>query len=215
MARARVEDIARDRLLAGIERMDLAPVADQVDRMLAYLLLLQRWNRVYNLTAVREPVEMVSRHLLDSLSVLPFLDGDGLLDLGTGAGLPGIVLAIAAPDALFHLLDSNGKKIRFLRQAVSELGLANVRVIQSRIQSYLPGRKFATIGCRALTSVPGVLTAAGHLLARPARLLVMKGSYPPDAELRALVPPPDSLRIHRLTVPFLDAERHLVEARYD
>jgi len=202
-------------LWAGLEQMDLALATDQSDRLLAYLLLLQRWNRVYNLTAVREPLEMVAKHLLDSLSVLPYLLGDRVLDVGTGAGLPGIPLAIASPQRVFHLLDSNSKKTRFLRQAVMDLGLTNIEVIQARMESYLPEEKFATIVGRAVASIPDLSAAIGHLLARPARLLVMKGQRPADVELRGLAPSPDTWRLHRLAVPFLNAERHLIDARYN
>lgn len=213
---ARTEDgELRAALQVGLEQMDIALTTDQTDRLIAYVLLLQRWNRAYNLTAVREPLEMIPKHLFDSLSVLPYLYGDDVLDLGSGAGLPGIPLAVATPQRSWYLLDSNGKKTRFLRQAATELGLRNVRVIQARMESYLPERKFATIVSRAVTSVPDLLTAAGYLLARPARLLAMKGQRPGDAELRGLDPSPDTLRIHRLEVPFLDAERHLIDARYN
>jgi 16S rRNA (guanine527-N7)-methyltransferase len=158
---------------------------------------------------------MIPRHLLDSLAVGPYLLGDGILDAGTGAGLPGIPLAIAMPERAFHLLDSNGKKVRFVRQASIELGLANVTAVQARMESYLPREKFATIISRAVASVPELLGATRHLLASPSRLLAMKGQRPTDAELRPLEPRPDTLRIHRLAVPFLDAERHLIDARYD
>ena len=203
------------RLETGLARMDLELAVDQVGRMLAYLALLQRWNRVYNLTAVREPTQMVPRHLLDSLSVLPYLFGEQVLDLGSGAGLPGIPLAIATPERAFSLLDSSGKKTRFLRQLVSDLGLANVDVVQGRMESYLPEEKFATIVSRAVATTPVLLAAGQRLLGRPARLLVMKGQRPDDAEIRGLEPRPDAVRIHRLHVPFLDAERHLIDARYD
>jgi len=209
------EEEVRARLETGLERMDIAPATDLTGRLIAYLLLLRRWNRAYNLTAVREPLEMVPRHLLDSLSVLPYLFGDLILDAGTGPGLPGIPLALAAPERSFFLLDSNGKKTRFLRQAVAEMGLANASVIQTRMESYLPERKFATIVSRAVGSAPELLAATGRLLARPARLLLMKGRAPKDTDLGGLEPNPDTLRVRRLQVPFLEAERHLIEAQYD
>jgi 16S rRNA (guanine527-N7)-methyltransferase len=209
------EALLRARLGAGLTQMDLAPAADQVARMVAYLLLLQRWNRAYNLTAVREPLEMIPKHLLDSLSVLPYLYGERVLDVGTGPGLPGIPLAVAEPDRTFYLLDSNGKKIRFLRQVVMELGLANVEVVRARMESYLPEGKFATIVCRAVASVPDLLAGIGRLLVRPARLLAMTGRRPADTEIRELEPRFDALRVRRLEVPFLNAERHLLDARYN
>jgi 16S rRNA (guanine527-N7)-methyltransferase len=203
------------RLRAGLAQMDLMLASDQVSRMIAYLSLLQRWNSAYNLTAVCEPLEMVPKHLLDSLSVLPYLFGDRVLDVGTGAGLPGLPLAVASPGRAFYLLDSSGKKIRFLRQVVMDLGLANVEVVQARMESYLPEAKFATIISRAVSSAPNLLAATGRLLARPARLLVMKGQRPAVAEICGLEPSPGTSSVHRLEVPFLDAERHLVDARYD
>jgi len=209
------EAALRARLADGLEQMDIVLNSDQIDRLILYLLLLQRWNKAYNMTAVREPREMIPKHLLDSLSVLPFMYGDAFLDLGTGPGLPGIPLAVAAPERACHLLDSNGKKIRFLRQVLAELGLQNVKVIQARMESYLPARKFATIVSRAVTSASDLAVAAAPQLAHPARLLVMKGLRPAVAELEGLEPKPETLIIHRLEVPFLDAERHLIEARYD
>jgi len=203
------------RLAAGLERMKVTLNGDQTDAMVRYLLLLQRWSRAYNLTAVRAPLEMVPRHLLDSLSVLPYLGGDKLLDLGTGPGLPGIPLAIAAPERVFYLLDSNGKKIRFLRQAVIELGLGNAVVIQARMESYLRGKEFATIVSRAVASIPDLLGLTARLSARPAHLLAMAGKRPAGAEFQRLEPGPDTLSIHPIKVPFLAAERHLIEARYD
>lgn len=205
----------RARLEAGLKEMGIELPADRSERMMAFIELLQRWNKAYNLTAVRAPLEMVPKHLLDSLSVRPFLQGDSILDLGTGAGLPGIPLAIVEPERTFRLLDSNGKKTRFVRQLAMELGLENVAAIQVRMESYLPERKFATIVSRAVTSVPDLLAASGPLLARPARLIAMKGLRPRDDELRALEPSPDTLRIHRLKVPFLDGERHLIDLQYD
>lgn len=205
----------RARLEAGLAEMGMALASDRRERMLVFLDLLQRWNNAYNLTAVRAPLEMVPKHLLDSLSVQSYLFGDSVLDVGTGPGLPGIPLAIVEPERSFHLLDSNGKKTRFVRQAAMELGLENVTVIQTRMESYLPERKFATIVSRAVTSVPELLAATGRLLATPARLLAMKGLQPGDDEFRRLDPSPDTLRIHPLKVPFLVGERHLIDLQYD
>lgn len=205
----------RTRLESGLERMRIALTSDQCDRLIAYVLLMERWNRAYNLTAVRAPAAMVAKHLLDSLSLLPFLDGERVLDLGTGPGLPGIPLAVAQPGRGFSLLDSNAKKMRFVRQVVLDLGLDNVELILARMESFIPEMKFATIVSRAVASVRDLLAAAGHLIDRPGRFLVMKGLRPADAELQGIEPIPDELKIHCLTVPFLDAERHLVEARYD
>ena len=177
--------------------------------LLAYLDLLARWNRTYNLTAVRDPREMVSRHLLDSLAMEPFLDGiDSLADLGTGPGLPGIPLAIARPGLRVTLVEANGKKARFLREAVRTLGLANAEVAESRIESLDRPGTFDAITARALATLPQILAFGGHLLAPGGKLLAMKGARP-DEEIAAL---PRGWRLetlHKLTVPGLEGERHL------
>jgi len=204
----------RSLLDAGLEGLALEADAGQRERLLAYIRLLHRWNRAYNLTAVRDPLEMVPRHLLDSLSVCPYLHGKLVLDAGTGAGLPGIPLALMEPELKFHLLDSSGKKVRFVRQAVLELGLANVSAIQGRMESYLPGEKFATIVSRAVASPTDIARATRDLLAHPGRLLIMSGRRP-DTGPDAFEPRPDAIMVHPLAVPFLDGERHLLEIRYD
>lgn len=180
----------RARLDAGLAAMDdrIGTRLDEASRaaLIAYLGLLERWNRAYNLTAVRDPEQMVPRHLLDSLAVLPWVTRGPVLDLGTGAGLPGIPLAIARPKLGFTLIDSNGKKTRFVRQAVLELGLENVEVIQARLEAYQPEHKFATIVARALAPLPSLYSGARALATEDARLLALKGSQA-AAELAALV----------------------------
>jgi 16S rRNA (guanine527-N7)-methyltransferase len=177
--------------------------------LLAYLELLQHWNRAYNLTAVREPLEMVVRHLLDSLSVLPWVKGDRLLDAGTGAGLPGVPLAIARPGLEVTLLDSAGKKIRFLNHVRRELGLENILPVQARLETFTPGSAYDAIISRAFTDLSAFARAARHLAAGTTRLFAMKGRYP-ESELREV---PDWVRIdsvEKLTVPGLQEDRHLV-----
>lgn len=200
------------RLKAGLAALGLDPSPDQRLQLMQFLDLLARWNRTYNLTAVKDPLEMVSRHLLDSLAVFPFLLGSSVLDLGTGAGLPGLPLAILDPERRFVLLDSNGKKIRFVRQAKMDLGLTNVEPVQARMESYRPREKFATIISRAISNEKDWRLAVMPLLASPGRLLAMKGRRP-DAELAALTA--FEPIIHRLDVPFLHAERHLIEIHQD
>lgn len=178
----------------------------------AYLDLLSRWNRAYNLTAVREPAEMVAKHLNDSLAVLPYVHGTTVLDVGTGAGLPGLVLAMADPRLEVTLLDSNGKKTRFCEYAIDALGVDNARVVQSRVEDYRPGGAFDTVVSRAFASVPDFVRAAGALCAPDGRMLAMKGARPDD-ELAALPPGWVVEAVHALDVPGLEAERHLAVLR--
>ncbi len=177
--------------------------------LLDYLALLQRWNATYNLTAVREPRQMVTLHLLDSLAIAAHTGGiSRLADLGTGAGLPGIPLAIARPDLQVTLVESNGKKARFLREAVRQLGLGNARVAESRAEALDEPGAYDAITARALATLAQIIAAGGHLVAPGGRLLAMKGQRP-DAELAALPADWQLQAMHRLQVPGLDAERHL------
>jgi 16S rRNA (guanine527-N7)-methyltransferase len=191
----------------GIAALGLDLPGQAVPRLLDYLALLQRWNAAYNLTAVRDPAEMVTRHLLDSLAILPYVQGETLADLGTGPGLPGAVLAIAAPGRQILLVDSNGKKVRFLREAIRALKLEGVRALQSRVED-VEGR-FDCITARAFASLADMLGWGGHLLAPDGVWLAMKGKSP-DEELPG-VPAGFAVRgTHALAVPGLEAERHLV-----
>ena len=195
------------RLEQGVAALGLALPGGALERLLDYQALLERWNAAYNLTAVRDPAEMVTRHLLDSLAILPFVAGETLADLGTGPGLPGIVLAIAAPGRQILLVDSNGKKVRFLREAIRALKLDGVRAVQSRVEQ-VEGR-FDCITARAFASLADMLGWGGHLLAPQGTWLAMKGKAPDD-ELPG-VPPGFAVRgVHALAVPGLDAERSLV-----
>jgi 16S rRNA (guanine527-N7)-methyltransferase len=185
--------------------------------LLAYLALLARWNQTYNLTAVRDPQEMVGKHLLDSLAMHPFVDalaarGGALADLGTGPGLPGIPLAIVKPGLKVTLVESNGKKARFLREAVRQLGLADVRVAESRIEAVAEPGAYDAITARALATLPLILELGGHLLKPDGVLLAMKGVYPAD-EIAALPAGWTVTASHPLRVPGVDAERHLIEIR--
>jgi 16S rRNA (guanine527-N7)-methyltransferase len=196
-------------LRAGLKTLgglDADPALGQ--KMLEYLELLQRWNRTYNLTAVRDPAGMITRHLLDSLSILPWVSGRRLLDAGTGAGLPGVPLAIAQPGLDVTLLDSSGKKVRFLNHLRRELGLQNAHPVQARLEEYEPLYHFDVIVSRAFASLAAFVEAARHL-AHAANLLAMKGRYP-AAELDDL---PDWVQLHsveKLEVPGLQEDRHLV-----
>ncbi|HLT43803.1 MAG TPA: 16S rRNA (guanine(527)-N(7))-methyltransferase RsmG [Luteimonas sp.] len=180
------------------------------DPLLAYLALLQRWNATYNLTAIRDPEQMVTLHLLDSLAIVPHVAGiSRLADLGTGAGLPGIPLAIARPELQVTLVESNGKKARFLREAVRQLGLANARVAESRAEALDEPGAYKAITARALATLAEIIAVGEHLVAPGGRLLAMKGQRP-DAELAALPAGWRLQSVHPLQVPGLAAERHLV-----
>ena len=179
-------------------------------RLLAYVELLQRWNRVYNLSAVRDPLEMIDRHVLDSLSALPYLGSGPCLDVGSGAGLPGLVLAVARPELSWVLLDSNAKKCRFLEHARVALALDNVRVARSRVEDFHPGGRFSTIISRALSNLADFVAGARHLLAPGGRLLAMKGRDP-EHELAALGGLSGQAEVVAVRLPGLEAgQRHLV-----
>ncbi|MET0289139.1 MAG: 16S rRNA (guanine(527)-N(7))-methyltransferase RsmG [Pseudoxanthomonas sp.] len=198
----------RPDLERGLQALGLD--AALVDPLLAYLALLHRWNRTYNLTAVRDPREMVTRHLLDSLSMAGHVSSGRLADLGTGPGLPGIPLAIARPALQVTLVESNGKKARFLREAVRQLGLTNATVAESRAEAVPGAGAYDLLTARALDRLAGILAVGGHLLSPTGTLLAMKGVHP-DEEIAELPAGWAVMAVHRLTVPGLEGERHLVE----
>ncbi len=180
-----------------------------VSNFCRYIEMLEQWNQAYNLTAIRDIDAMITHHLFDSLAVLPWIEPGRLLDVGTGAGLPGIPLAITRPDYNFTLLDSNGKKTRFLLQVVTELGLHNVRVLQQRAEQVVDKAGFDMVLSRAFASLRDMVLATQHLVAEGGCWLAMKGVYP-GAEL-AQLPPGAKLRaVESVAVPNLAAQRHLV-----
>ena len=199
-----------DLLAAGISEMGLVIDAGKQRAMLRFLALLERWNRAYNLTAVKGIPAMVERHLLDSLSISPYIGGQRILDIGTGAGLPGIPLALVHGERNFVLLDSNGKKCRFVRQAVIELGLDNVEVAQTRLEHYRPPEGFDTLVARAFAPLSDILAKAGPLGRAGSRLLAMKRAGP-EAEIEAAALAPEQVRRHALHIPFSGVERSLLE----
>jgi 16S rRNA (guanine527-N7)-methyltransferase len=199
-----------DELAAGVRALGLQLDARRLHRLLDYIDLLGKWNRAYNLTAVREPAAMIGYHLLDSLSIAPFLHGPRLIDVGSGAGLPGLPLAIAFPAQGWTLLDANGKRTRFCTQAAGELSLDNVRVVRERAGDYRPARGFDTVVSRAFAALGEFAAAAGHLLAPGGRLVAMKGRLK-RSELDALPAHFRIAAVKPLRVPGLAAERHLVE----
>lgn len=196
-------------LARGAQQMGIALSDNQAEQLLAYMALLNKWNRAYNLTAVRNPDEMVSRHLLDSLSVLPFVGAGRWLDVGSGGGMPGVILAIMLPDSQFTLLDSNGKKTRFLTQVKMELGLDNLQVVNSRVEGFSPDQPFDGIVSRAFSSLADFTALTRHLGTADTRWLAMKGLYP-EEELQAL---DDDFSVRdsvELAVPGCVASRHLL-----
>ncbi|MCD7099548.1 16S rRNA (guanine(527)-N(7))-methyltransferase RsmG [Stenotrophomonas sp. MMGLT7] len=195
----------------GLRALGLDPAA-LAPSLLAYLALLERWNRTYNLTAIRDPRQMVTRHLLDSLAMQPFVAAGTLADLGTGPGLPGIPLAIARPRLQVTLVESNGKKARFLREAVRQLGLGNARVAESRAEALDEPAAYDHLTARALDTLAGIIGVGGHLLRPGGSLLAMKGVHPHE-EIAALPPGWTLQAVHPLRVPGLDGERHLVVVR--
>ena len=204
-----MHDTLRPDLESGLQQLGLD--AALAAPLLDYLALLVRWNATYNLTAIRDPREMLVKHLLDSLAMQPYVRGlKTLADLGTGPGLPGIPLAIATPSLQVTLVESNGKKARFLREAARQLQLRNVQVVQSRIEAFRPDTRFDAITARALATLPLILELGGHLPGPDGRLLAMKGVLPVE-EITALPTGWQLAAAHPLRVPGLPAERHLLE----
>lgn len=198
----------RAELEAGLARLGLSLDAPRVEALLAYLDLMAKWNRVYNLTAIADPQRMLSHHLLDSLAVLPHIDAGRLLDVGSGAGLPGIPLALARPELKVTLLEASQKKAAFLQQAAIELKLDNVEAVHARAEDYRPRSPFPRIISRAFSELADFVRLTAHLLAEGGRWLAMKGLYP-QVEIGRLEGA-RVIEVVRLAVPGLDAERHLV-----
>ena len=209
MASAQIERGALTELLQqGINRLGMTVGLDTQTKLLAYLALLVKWNKVYNLTAIRDPRQMVIQHLLDSLAIIPYINGERWLDVGSGAGLPGMVMAIMRPDWKVTLLDSNSKKTGFLQQVVIELGLSNVQIQCVRVEEFFAQDKYDGIVSRAFTELGDFLRITSHLIADNGRWVAMKGF--PEQELTRV---PDNClveKIIKLAVPGLDAARSLV-----
>jgi 16S rRNA (guanine527-N7)-methyltransferase len=197
-------------LQRGCDALELNLDSHQHALLLDYLRLLARWNKVYNLTAVRDEAQMVTRHLLDSLAIAPHIRGQRLIDVGTGAGLPGIPLAILFPEREFHLLDSNGKKTRFLFQVKTALCLDNMAVHHARVESFATDQPFDAVLSRAFASLGDMVDGCRHLLAPDGRFLAMKGAYPAD-ELEVVSAEYEWKAVYPLVVPGLAEQRHLVE----
>lgn len=197
----------REKLEAGLQQLGIELSPEVVDKLLAYLALLVKWNKVHNLTAVRDPEDMVTLHLLDSLTVLPHVPSGRLLDVGSGAGLPGIVLAICRPDLNVTTIDAVQKKASFMRQAKAELQINNLQVVAGRVEQLKPEQPFDTVISRAFSEIALFIKLTRHLIAEHGMWLAMKGQNPQE-ELEAVTIKP--ARIEELKVPGLDARRHLV-----
>ena len=193
-------------LITGLESLDLPLDEDKIEQLMCFIKLLEKWNKAYNLTSIRNTEDMVRLHLLDSLAIIPFIEGKHVIDIGTGAGLPGIPLAIYLPSIDFTLLDSNAKKTRFVQQVILELKLKNVSVCQNRVERYLPEVSFNTVITRAFASLSDIVKLTGHLLSKNGIILAMKGQ-PPDEQYinfakTTLIP---------INVPGIPANRCLVK----
>ncbi len=193
-------------LITGLESLDLPLDEDKIEQLMCFIKLLEKWNKAYNLTSIRNTEDMVRLHLLDSLAIIPFIEGKHVIDIGTGAGLPGIPLAIYLPSISFTLLDSNAKKTRFVQQVILELKLKNVSVCHNRVERYLPEVSFNTVITRAFASLSDIVKLTRHLLSKNGIILAMKGQ-PPDEQYinfakTTLIP---------INVPGIPAKRCLVK----
>ena len=197
-------DICRSILESGVKALNLSLTDVQIEQLLDFIKLIAKWNKAYNLTAVRNNVDMTRLHILDSLAILPHIHGKRVIDIGTGAGLPGIPLAICLPDVDFVLLDSNAKKTRFVQQVILELKLKNVAAVHARVEQYQPEQGFDIVTTRAFASLPDIVSLTSHLLNANGVLLAMKGQIP-EAELRQF-----NATVIPITVPEVEAERCLV-----
>jgi 16S rRNA (guanine527-N7)-methyltransferase len=193
-------------LNTGLSALSLSLSKEAQDKALAFLDLLEKWNQAYNLTAIKTRQAMITHHLLDSFALAPYLKGHRILDVGSGAGFPGIPLALYFPNKVFTLLDSNGKKTRFLAQVKSALSITNIEIVQKRAENYQTAHCFDAIIFRAVKPIPEMLKKTQHLCCKDGQTLAMKGSYPTE-ELDSL---DQAFAVQALTVPGLDAERHVI-----
>lgn len=203
-------DRRQQRLRQGAVALNLHLSDQQVAQLLAYINAFAKWNSAYNLSAVRDPEQMIGRHLLDSLAVAPHLVGNRIIDVGTGGGLPGIPLAIYFPEKHFTLLDSNGKKTRFLFHVKTELGLNNIQIENCRVEAHQPEQKYQAVISRAFASIADMTSACRHLLDDNGLYLAMKGVYP-QSELQEAADLCRLVQSIRLQVPEEDGERHLLQ----
>ncbi|PPK78132.1 16S rRNA (guanine527-N7)-methyltransferase [Methylobacter tundripaludum] len=199
-------EACREILVSGIASLNLNVTDEQVDQLLSFIKLIEKWNKAYNLTAIRDREEMARLHILDSLAIVPHIEGKRVIDIGTGAGLPGIPLAICLPEIDFTLLDSNAKKTRFVQQVVLELKLKNVEVLHSRVENYHPEKTYDAVLTRAFAGLSDIVKLTAHLLSKDGVLLAMKGQNL-DAELAEIAAKKSVISV---SVPGTDVERCLV-----
>jgi len=199
-------DDCRKILVSGLEALNQELTEHQIEQLLTYIALIEKWNKSYNLTSIRDKVSMVPMHLLDSLAIVPFITGKRVIDIGTGAGLPGIVLAVCFPDIEFVLLDSNAKKTRFVQQAILELKLKNISICHNRVELYRPEHNFDIAITRAFASLEDIMRLTTHLLNNGGVLLAMKGQIPDVSMLDAA-----KTELYPLSVPGIEGERCLVK----
>lgn len=199
-------------LQQGLQQMNIDLTVPQQLQLLAFIDLLKKWNSTYNLTALRNDQDVISHHILDSLTLLPYVEhARGLIDVGSGGGMPGIPVAIARPDLPVALLDANSKKTSFLQQAVIELGLTNIQVITARVEAMV-GEQFDVITSRAFAELNDFITITKQLMAKGGCWAAMKGVYPYE-EIERLPDNVELIQVDKLTVPHLNAERHMVLVR--
>ena len=199
----------KEQLKGLLKQAEIELSEAQIEQQLALVALLDKWNKAYNLTSVRNPKNMLARHIMDSLAVRQYLQGQRFIDVGTGPGLPGLPLAIAEPDKEFILLDSLGKRIRFIRQVCHELKLTNVTAVQARVEDYQDEKQFDGVISRAFASLNDMLSWCEHLSAKDGRFYALKGLYPQD-ELEQLSENYKTESIEQINVPGIDASRHIV-----
>jgi len=199
-------EACRKILVSGLQSLNLSQAEDKIEQLLSFIKLIEKWNKAYNLTAIRNREDMVRLHVLDSLAIVPFIEGKRVIDIGTGAGLPGIPLAICLPEIEFVLLDSNAKKTRFVQQAILELKLKNVSVCHNRVEQYHPEKRFDTVITRAFAGLSDIVELTAHLLNKDGVLLAMKGQIPDVSKLESA-----KTELIPVNVPGISAERCLVK----
>ena len=197
----------KEKLLCdGAKLMNIALTELQIQQLLSYHSLISKWNKVYNLSAIRDPLESIKKHFLDSLSIISFIKDELLLDVGSGAGLPGIVIAIMKPKTKVFVIDSVGKKCRFMQTAKTELSLTNLTVINSRVEDFVPKEPFSQITSRAFADTNETINKTQHLVSSDGRYLLMKGDNINEDDINNI-----NIKVHSLKVPFVSDNRSLLE----